>query len=92
LRHRFQLVESPQPKLVEYNGDWNGEYGSSSVGGPTEVNLTELANVVERVVLDIETRCDAGDLRLVGGVTPEMVLSRWGFRVFPGAGNGLTGP
>jgi hypothetical protein len=81
LRHRFQLVESTEQKLVVYHGQWNGKYGSACVGGPTEVNLTELANVVERVVSDIEQRVDAGDVRLIDGVTPEMVLHRWGFRV-----------
>jgi hypothetical protein len=45
------------------------------------VNLTELANVVERVVSDIEQRVVAGDVRLVTGVNLEMVLHRWGFRV-----------
>jgi len=92
LQHRFQLTEAGERKLVVYNGQWNGKYASQSVGGPTEVNLTELTEVVENVVRDIETQCDAGDLRLVGDVTPEMVPFRWCFRVLPGTADGKPGP
>ena len=92
LQHRFQLTRAAERKLVVYNGQWNGKYGTASVGGPTEVNLTELAEVVERVVRDIETRCDAGDVRLVTDVTPDIVRFRWGFRVFPGRPDGKPGP
>jgi hypothetical protein len=92
LQHRYQLAEAGERKLVVYNGQWNGEYGEASVGGPTEVNLTELAEVAERVVRDIETQCDAGDLRLVNDVTPEMVPFRWCFRVLPGTPDGKPGP
>ena len=48
------------------------------------MNLTELANVIERVVADIEKKCADGELVLAPDVTPEMVLRRWGFRVIPG--------
>jgi hypothetical protein len=71
------LTLAQERRLVDYNGQWNDRYASESVGGPTEVNLTELARVVQRVVNNIETKCDSGDLRLVAGVTPDMVWHRW---------------
>ena len=80
LNHRFQFALAGDPRVVIYNGHWNGEFGSKSVGGPTEVNLTALAVMVERVVDDIEARCRAGELLLVDGVDPEMVPVRWTFR------------
>ncbi|MEY2588226.1 MAG: hypothetical protein QOJ67_210 [Acidimicrobiaceae bacterium] len=82
LRHRFQLAESEDRLLVAYpEKSWNGVYGAESEGGPTEVNLSELQVLVERVIARIERAVLAGSLRLVVGVSPQMVLARWGFRV-----------
>jgi hypothetical protein len=81
LQHRFELHDAGERTLVKYNGQWNGVYGAGAVGGPTAVNLRELAEVVEAVVVDIERSVAARDVRLIDGVDLEMVLNRWGFRV-----------
>lgn len=84
-RHRFELHEAEDRKLVVYpTTPWNGLFGDASGGGNTAVNLTELATLVEGVVALIEQMCQQRQLALVNGVTPEMVLDRWGFRIYHG--------
>jgi hypothetical protein len=46
------------------------------------VNLHRLEALLERIILNVESGARDGTLRLVEGVSRDMVLSRWGFRVF----------
>ena len=84
-RHLFELHEARDRRLALYPAcRWNGLYGNRAnrKTGTTKVNLTEVGTVVEDVVAKIEAAASAGQLRLVRGVTPAMVASRWGFQVY----------
>lgn len=84
-RHLFALAEAHgSTDLVHYpsRGRWNGRYDKRMnwKTGTTEVNIVALADLVEEVVARIERMANANELHLVKGVTPTMVLRRWGFR------------
>lgn len=84
-RHMFELHEAGERKLVVYPvRTWNGLHGrrANVKTGTTRVNLTEVGNVVEDIVATIEAGARSRSLRLVRGVTPAMVISRWGFRTY----------
>lgn len=84
-QHLFQLHEAGERKLVIYpKRVWNGRFGAraNTKTGTTHVNITEVARVVEEVVATIESAATAGHLRLLQGVTPATVTSRWHFRTF----------
>ena len=46
------------------------------------VNLTALEAVVEGIIAEVERGATEGTLRLVTGITPDIILARWGFQVY----------
>lgn len=90
-RHLFTVVEADDPRLVVYPDiPWNGKFGVERKGGATEVNITQVAQVVEDVVSTVETLCHSRELTFVDGMTRDMAIERFGLRVRnpDGAGTG----
>lgn len=81
-RHLFTVVEADDPRLVVYPDiPWNGKFGVEREGGATEVNITQVAQVVEDVVSNVETLCRGRKLIFVEGITRDMAIERFGFHV-----------